>query len=262
MFGQRILILVPHPDDEIVACAAAIGRARAQGAQIFALYLTHGCIARETLWPWQRRSYDTFIAKRREEGEMVARYLGITPIGWSPLPARHLWRNLQDIYKDIQSAVTRYSIDQIWTPAYEGGNADHDALNAISSLFSNQISILEFAEYNFANGAVNSQKFPTLKGTEQTLTLSADEKASKQHALKLYKSEQKNLNYVACDHETFRPIAPYDYSQIPHKGTLWYARFQWVPFQHPRVDFTNPRDVSKAITSFLEANAPLAPAKQ
>ena len=42
MFGQRILILVPHPDDEVVAGCAAIGRAQAAGAKIFALYLTHG----------------------------------------------------------------------------------------------------------------------------------------------------------------------------------------------------------------------------
>jgi LmbE family N-acetylglucosaminyl deacetylase len=27
--GRRILVLVPHPDDEVVGCAAAIGRARA-----------------------------------------------------------------------------------------------------------------------------------------------------------------------------------------------------------------------------------------
>ena len=33
-FGSSILILVPHPDDEVVGFAAAIGRAKAAGAKI------------------------------------------------------------------------------------------------------------------------------------------------------------------------------------------------------------------------------------
>jgi LmbE family N-acetylglucosaminyl deacetylase len=56
-FGRRILVLVPHPDDEVVGVAAAIARARADGARLFALYLGHGCLSRETLWPWQRAGY-------------------------------------------------------------------------------------------------------------------------------------------------------------------------------------------------------------
>lgn len=42
MFGQRVLILVPHPDDEVVGAAAAIARARAQGAAVTGVFLTTG----------------------------------------------------------------------------------------------------------------------------------------------------------------------------------------------------------------------------
>ena len=41
MFGKRILIIIPHPDDEVVGCTAAIARAQAQGARIYAIYLGH-----------------------------------------------------------------------------------------------------------------------------------------------------------------------------------------------------------------------------
>ena len=134
MFGKRILIAVPHPDDEIVACCAAIARARAEGAEIFALYLTHGCIARETLWPWQRKHYDAFVARRRAEAETVARFLGIRPVGWASRPARRLWRDLAQVCAEIEGTITYYGIDQLWIPAYEGGNPDHDGLNAVGSL--------------------------------------------------------------------------------------------------------------------------------
>src|ERR1700733_6703205 len=92
MFGKRILILAAHPDDEVVACAATIGHAQARGAEIFTLYLTHGCIARDVMWFWQREKYETRVAHRRMEGEEAARLLGVTPVGWASRPARHLWR--------------------------------------------------------------------------------------------------------------------------------------------------------------------------
>ena len=62
MFGKRILVLAAHPDDEVVASAATIGRAQTQGAEIFVLYLTHGCIALDVMWPWDRKNYQTRVA--------------------------------------------------------------------------------------------------------------------------------------------------------------------------------------------------------
>src|SRR5690349_16650698 len=50
MEPRRILVLAPHPDDEIVACGIAALRARAAGARVFVLYLTTGVPAREALW--------------------------------------------------------------------------------------------------------------------------------------------------------------------------------------------------------------------
>jgi LmbE family N-acetylglucosaminyl deacetylase len=298
MLNKCILILVPHPDDEVVACAAAIGRAQKNDAEVFALYLTHGCIAQETLWPWQRKHYEKFVARRRTEAEECARFLGITPVGWSSRPARHLWRELQVVADEIRTAITAHNINQLWIPAYEGGNADHDGLNAVVNFLVQDfgktglaplplaggvggglqteahtsfspsptlsaseerinsapvaLSVLEFAEYNFFNGKANSQAFPYPNGTEQTITLSPEERAKKRAALEIYKSEKQNLNYVRTDRECFRPLAVYDYSKPPHPGTLWYERFHWVPFRHPRVDFTKSDGVTKSITQFIK----------
>lgn len=255
MFGARILILVPHPDDEVVACAAAIGRANKDGAKIYALYLTHGCIAKETLWPWQRRRYESKVNRRRKEAEIVADLLGLTPIGFSDRPARHLWRNLPDVAAEIRRVVHKYNIDQLWIPAYEGGNADHDGLNGLcGTLRSSLPPILEFAEYNYADGKAHSQSFPSKNGGEAFLLLTAEEQTLKQKALALYKSEKQNLNYIQTHHETLRPLAAHDYSKPPHEGTAWYARFHWVPFRHPRVDFTKPEDVCEAISAFARAS--------
>jgi LmbE family N-acetylglucosaminyl deacetylase len=256
MFGKRILILAAHPDDEVVACAAAIGRAQAKGAELFVLFLTHGCIAKETMWPWARKHYDRHVDLRRAEGKAAANLLNIKPVGWSQLSARHLWRKLPAVFKEIETTASQNKIDQIWVPAYEGGNADHDALNAIGSLLRVRYNVLEFAEYNFFGGKAHSQQFPYPNASEQIITLTSAEIEKKEKALALYKSEQGNLGYVKSKRECWRPLAAYDYSQPPHEGKLWYARFQWVPFRHPRVDFTNPAEVSAAIMEFLKNPAP------
>lgn len=252
MFGKHILVLAAHPDDEVVASAAAISRARAQGAEVFALYLTHGCIARDAMWPWDRKNYETHVARRRAEGEDAARLLGLAPVGWSLRPARHLWREMEAVHQKIETTAAEHKIDQIWVPAYEGGNADHDALNAIGSLLRVRYSVLEFAEYNFAGSKAHSNQFPHPDASEQILTLTPAEREKKRAALAIYASEKGNLNYVKTERECWRVLAGYDYSQPPHDGVLWYARFQWVPFRHPRVDFTNPAEVSAAIETFLK----------
>jgi LmbE family N-acetylglucosaminyl deacetylase len=252
MFGRRILVLVAHPDDEVVACAAAIGRAKEAGAEVFAAYLTDGCLARETLWPWRRKRHGDNVARRRAEGEEAAARLGIKPLGWALRPARGLWRELPGAYAEVRAAVETCRADQIWVPAYEGGNPDHDALNALGRLFTDDLSVLEFSEYNFCGGKTRAQQFPFPDGSEHTIRLTPEERERKRGLLSLYASERQNLNYVGIDCECFRPLAAYDYSRSPHPGILWYARFQWVPFRHPRVDFTRPDEVSMAIGAYWE----------
>ena len=251
MFGKRILILVAHPDDEVVACAASIARAKAQGAVVSALYLTNGCLAEDTLWSWQRKDYARFVATRHAEAEVVATHLGIQPVGFSSRPARHLWRELPQVFQEVDAAVTQYRPDQLWVPAYEGGNPDHDALNAVGFRFKTRLSVLEFSEYNFFGGKVRSQSFISSDETMRLFTLTPDERAAKRAALNMYASERDNLSSLEIDQESYRPLAAYDYAQPPHQGTLWYARFQWVPFHHPRVDFTQSAEISAAITAFL-----------
>lgn len=256
-FGQRILILVPHPDDEIVACAATIARAQAEGATIFAAYLTTGCVAHATLWPWQRKQHDGRIARRKLEAAQVAEQLGILPVMWSQCAARYLWRMLPQVLEEVNALIEQYQIDQIWVPAYEGGNADHDGLNAIGGYLSAMVSVLEFAEYNWLNGHCNNNRFPYPTPETISFELTPEERARKEALLKLYASEKLNLSYVTAARESFRQLKDYDYSKPPHPGLLWYMRFQWVPFHHPGIDRTRHTQVSRAIQALQEATGTL-----
>jgi LmbE family N-acetylglucosaminyl deacetylase len=252
--GRRILILIPHPDDEVVGCAAAIGRARAAGAQCFGLHLTTGVPAREVLWPWQRGGHAAWVERRRGEARAAAERLGLEVVEFRDLPGRLLWTALHETRERVRAVLAERSIDTVWTPAYEGGHVDHDAANALAASLTHAapgLRVLEFAEYNYAGGAVRSQTFPQPNGSEWVLTLSDAEARLKRELLSVYASERGNLNYVGVAREALRSLTACDYSQRPYAGKLFCERFHWVPFRHPRVDFTPHEEVRRAIREFL-----------
>ena len=251
-FGARILLLCPHPDDEVVGFCAAIGRARAAGSKVAVLFLTHGCVSRGTMWPWARVRYDEAVARRRAEGERACAELGIEIAGGSARPARYLWRELAAAEAEVRAAIGRTGADQLWVTAFEGGNPDHDGASAIASrLAAGGMSVLEFAEYNLLGGKIRPHTFPAPNGAEEVLALTEAEQAAKRRAVAIYVSERGNLRDIDYRRETFRPLPKYDYGAPPHPGKLWWARFQWVPFRHPMVDFTTPAEVYGAIAAYL-----------
>ena len=250
MNGARPLILIPHPDDEVVGCATASVRAQAAGAVISGLYLTTGVPAREQLWPWRRRRYAALIARRREEAERAARALGLSPAGFLDWPARTLKSHLDEAMAVISRALGQRGIDEIWTPAWEGGHQDHDVTNFLASRFASKVPVWEFAEYNLAGGRVRSQSFPQSNGAEEVLMLTAEEARLKAELLSTYRSERGNLRYVRLQQESLRPLAQYDYRSPPHPGRLFCERFQWVPFRHPRVDFDGPEVVREMLAEW------------
>jgi LmbE family N-acetylglucosaminyl deacetylase len=247
--GRRVLLLVPQPDDEVVGCAVAIRRARATGTRIFAVYLTTGVPPAAAAWPWRRAGHHERVERRRHEALAAAEDLGIEPLAFADCPSRELKAHLSETYLRIAGHLRAVAADQIWTPAYEGGHQDHDVTNFVASLFRRQISVLEFSEYNAARG-VRSNHFPSEAGQESVLRLDGAEAAWKRRLITLYRSERGNLGHIRFVREVLRPLAFYDYGRPPHAGRLFYERFQWIPFRHPRVDFTSPAKVAAAIGAF------------
>ena len=249
--ARRILVLVPHPDDEVVGCAAALRRARQDGAELFALYLTTGVPSVEVAWPWQRWRHGDRIAQRRSEAADAARRLELRPLLFTDWPSRQLKDHLADAHALVAAHWAAVGADQLWAPAFEGGHQDHDVTNFLASRFAAQVDVVEFAEYNAARAG--RQAFPHTTGDEQTLLLSPEEADWKAALLGGYRSERANLAHLfrrGFTREVLRPLARYDYSRPPHSGRLFYQRHQWVPLRHPRVDFTPPAAVSAAIARF------------
>jgi LmbE family N-acetylglucosaminyl deacetylase len=244
---RRVLILAPHPDDEIVACGIAARRAVAEGARIFVQYLTTGVPPRELLWPWQHSDYDTRVARRRDEALAAIMLLRFQALGFLDIPSRRLIPHLDEAARALEQLLGETQATELWVTAFEGAHQDHDAANALAAAMRDRLPVWEFAAYNFAGGRVWSNRFPDARGGAVELRLSRDEAALKRRALALYSSERGNLAHIRTDEETYRPLPRHDYSVPPHAGRLFRERFHLVPFRHPRIDFTPSAEVYRAL---------------
>lgn len=250
MSPRRVLVLIPHPDDEVVGCAIAIARAAAEGTRFFGLYLTTGVPPRAAFWPWHRATYEAQIGRRRAEARQAAAALALEPLAFSPRPSRTLKAGLRAAAAEIRAAIAQCAAEALWVPAWEGGHQDHDAANFLAAHFVERLPVLEFAEYNFAGGAVRSQLFPTENGSEILLRLTAAEAAAKRDLLALYRSERGNLAHIRTEVECLRPLPRHDYAAPPHPGRLFRERFHWVPIPHRRIDFEPIGEVLAALAEF------------
>lgn len=249
MFGSRILLLAPHPDDELAGCCAAMARARAQGSVVSVAFLTTGIPARERLWPWDRAGHPARVERRREEARRVAAKTGAGIVHFSDAASRRLKDGIGAARDVAMRLCAECRADVLWTPAYEGGHPDHDVASFIASTMRDALPVWEFSEYNFCGGRVRSNEFAAVRGEELEIRLSDDERRVKKGLLEMYASERGNLSYVQTEREVFRPLAEYDYSRPPHAGTLFYRRFSWAAF-HPRVNEARPEEVCRAIAAY------------
>ena len=86
----RVLILAPHPDDEVVACAhCRFSRDRGRRARFRAAFDDRGAPGAR-LWPWQRPGYPERVWRRQEEALGAARLLGLEIVGFRDTAARRL----------------------------------------------------------------------------------------------------------------------------------------------------------------------------
>jgi LmbE family N-acetylglucosaminyl deacetylase len=246
MFGERVLLLIPHPDDELVGAAAAIERLRHDGGQAIGLYLTTGVPASAGSWFGGRRKYEDAVARRWQEATEVAEELDLSPAGHRSVPSRELKSDLERSLRWVLDQATSLRPDCIWVPAYEGGHQDHDVANFLGARLRESFEVWEFSEYHYAKGEVHSQSFIAPNGTEKTLVLDDREQVRKKELLAHYRSERQNLGYVAVEREVFRPLVRYDYTRRPHEGRCFYERFHWVPF-HPRIGYCRADQVCEAL---------------
>lgn len=140
---KKILIIAPHPDDELIGCGGRIIKALKKKEKIKIVYLTSGAIKSEP-----RRKAEL----RKRAVTKIAMSLDIkkSSLLFLNYYERSLTEkvNISGLYKKLQKIVKNYNPDEIYVPAYEGGHIDHDIANFITSKLKNEFKIYEYQMYN------------------------------------------------------------------------------------------------------------------
>lgn len=241
------LILVAHPDDEIIVCGGLMQKMK----KAVVVFATDGAPRDENFWR-QYGSRQAYANVRRDEAQRALAMVGAQALF---LPDRvpggiadqELFRNVSPAIQEVQKLAAEVRADCILTMAYEGGHPDHDAACFITTMVGRSTGIPAWETplyHRAADGSPAVQTFPSLTTFEVELQIEGEALAGKNRMFAAYKSQNLVLEHFRPDRETFRPMYSYDFTRPPLPWKLNYELWEWK---------MTGRDVSSAFAEYLDS---------
>jgi LmbE family N-acetylglucosaminyl deacetylase len=230
----RTLVVVAHPDDEVLALGGRLSRYR---ESVF-VHVTDGapldgCDAASHGFA----SLEQYRETRAEELRRAFRLAGIVKAANLHLEIadQRACMHLEDLTVSVRQLIDRFAAEAILTHSYEGGHPDHDACafavhTAVGSMEpARRPVIIEAAFYHACQQGIETNRFlpGPVATAEVTRQLSAAERADKQALLDCFTTQRNTLKYFDPGIERYRIAPAYDFTQPPHAGELFYERFPW-----------------------------------
>ena len=128
--ADRVLVLAPHHDDEVLGCGGLLGQLTTNGATARVLFLSDSGGSRQGE---ERRAYTD---RRRRESQAAGEVLGISAALHLDLPDGHLAQHLDVIVESLRSELIEHPPELVLVPSALEASADHRAtFRAVHELF-------------------------------------------------------------------------------------------------------------------------------
>jgi GT2 family glycosyltransferase/LmbE family N-acetylglucosaminyl deacetylase len=119
--AERVLVVAPHYDDEVLGCGGLLAQLSAAGARIEVLFLTDGSGAGE---PGTGEAYGK---RRAEEAERVATVLGVGALHHAGLPDGALDAHVEAAAHALEACLEQLRPDLVLAPSPLEVSSDHVA---------------------------------------------------------------------------------------------------------------------------------------
>jgi N-acetylglucosamine malate deacetylase 2 len=234
-WGKRVILVAPHPDDEIIGVGGHLQAIR----DLWVVHATDG--APKDMRDALRNGFATreeYARVRHREALAALRLAGVGPERCLPLefPDQEVTLQLPELVRRLVSLFRGIRPDTVLAPSYEGGHPDHDAVamavHTAARIAAREAGraphIVEYTLYHAWEGRMRTGEFLPHNGAPvENLALEPAARVLKCRMMACFPTQQKTLAQFAADVERFRPAPAYDFSAPPHEGRLHYENFDW-----------------------------------
>lgn len=239
----RVLVVMAHPDDEVLAVGARLER---MGGCRF-LCVTDGApVDGEDARAHGFESLEAYRRARRGELEAAlgrSRLPGSCAVGLrlgdgSLVPDQGAACRMVEVARAVAGEIERFGPEVVLCHPYEGGHPDHDAAAfavwaAVAGMAAEERPVVvEAAGYHAGAGGETVWMetgcfLPGAAGEVRICELTASEQARKRALLACFQSQAETLGQFGVTREMFRVAPAYDFGVAPHEGVLLYEAFGW-----------------------------------
>jgi N-acetylglucosamine malate deacetylase 1 len=132
--GERIVVLAPHMDDEVIGCGGALCKYVRRGAAVTVVYVTDGRMGSKALARASgvqlQQGVAELVATRRREAELAMQDLGIRDGVFLDAEETTLLQHPELVYK-LRDILRSRSPDVVYLPHFLEEHPDHRAMTAL-----------------------------------------------------------------------------------------------------------------------------------